>query len=153
MLDAIGDKLRQIGFLPILFDFEGSKERDFTETIKILAGLSLFVIADITNPRSSPLELQSTVPDYKIPFAIILQTGEEPFSMFKDLTMYDWVLRPIITYGTKQPIVAGLEQALIKPALQKHAELVSRKAEELKTKSVEDYMNELKPATEVVTKQ
>ena len=153
VLDAIAEKLRQIGFLPILFDFEGSKERDFTETIKVLAGLSLFVIADITNPKSSPLELQSTVPDYKIPFAIILQTGEEPFSMFKDLTMYDWVLKPVITYGTKQSILAGLEQAVIKPALQKHAELVGRKAEELKTKSVEDYLNEMKPATEGVATQ
>ncbi len=148
VLDAIAEKLRQMGFLPILFDFEGSKEKDFTETIKILAGLSLFVIADITNPKSSSLELQATVPDYKIPFAIILQNGEEPFSMFKDLTMYDWVLKPVITYNTKQSILAGLEQAVIKPALQKHAELVSRKAEELKTKSVEDYLNELQPAVE-----
>jgi hypothetical protein len=30
----------------------------------ILAGLSCFVIADITNPRSAPLELQATVPNY-----------------------------------------------------------------------------------------
>jgi hypothetical protein len=135
-----------MGLLPILFDFEGSRERDFTETIKILAGLSLFVIADITNPKSSPLELQSTVPDYKIPFVTILQRGEKPFSMFRDLTMYDWVLKPVITYETKQSMIDGLEQAVVKPALQKHAELVSRKADELKTKSVEDYLNELKPA-------
>ena len=39
--------------------------------------------------------------------------------------------------------MTGLEQAVIRPALQKHAELVSRKAEELKTKSVEDYKSEL----------
>lgn len=152
VLDAIADKLRQMGFLPMLFDFEGSKERDLTETIKILAGLSLFVIADITNPKSSPLELQSTVPDYKIPFVTILQSGEEPFSMFKDLTMYDWVLQPIITYDSKQSILDGLEHAVINRALQKHAELVSRKADKLKTRSVEDYMNELKSATEGITK-
>jgi hypothetical protein len=30
--------------------------------------LSRFIIADITNPRSSPLELQATMPDYMIPF-------------------------------------------------------------------------------------
>lgn len=152
VLDAIADKLRQIGFLPILFDFEGSKERDFTETIKILAGLSLFVIADITNPKSSPLELQSTVPDYKIPFVTILQNDEAPFSMFRDLTIYDWVMKPTITYGTKQSIIDGLEEAVIKPALEKHAELVNRKAEELKTKSVEDLLNEVKHVGENDTK-
>ncbi len=142
VLEAIAEKLRQMGFLPIVFDFEGAKERDFTETIKILAGLSLFVIADITNPKSSPMELQATVPDYKIPFVTILQNGEAPFSMFKDLTMYDWVLQPVITYNTKQTVLDGLEQFVIKPALKKHAELTSRKAEELKTRSMEDMMKE-----------
>ena len=113
MLDSIADKLRQLGFLPIVFDFEGSAERDFTETIRILAGLSLFVIADITNPRSSPLELQATVPDYRIPFVTILQSDEAPFSMFKELAMYDWVLKPVITYGSKQALLDGLEEAVI----------------------------------------
>ena len=41
----------------MMFDFERPTQRDFTETIKTLAGLSRFIIADITNPKSSPLEL------------------------------------------------------------------------------------------------
>jgi hypothetical protein len=32
-----------------------------------LAGMSRFVIADIANPKSAPLELQAAVPDYMIP--------------------------------------------------------------------------------------
>jgi len=147
VLDAIGDKLRQLGFLPIIFDFEGSQDRDFTETIKILAGLSLFVIADITNPRSSPLELQATVPDYKIPFVPILEEGEEPFSMFSDLTMYDWVLTPVISYATRQAIVDGLQQAVVNPALAKHAELTRRKALDLESKSVEEIVRSLTPSS------
>jgi len=143
VLDGMADKLRELGFLPILFDFEKSRERDFTETIRVLAGLSLFVIADITNPRSSPLELMATVPDYRIPFVTILQEGEPPFSMFKDLTAYDWVLQPVITYGTRQSIVAGLEAAVIGPALRKHVELVNRKAEALRTKPIEEFMSEI----------
>src|SRR5690606_4807432 len=81
------------GFLPIIFDFERATERDFTETIKILAGMALFVITDISNPRSNPLELQATVPDYMVPFVPILQKGEEPFAMFVDLQRkYRWVM-------------------------------------------------------------
>jgi hypothetical protein len=57
VLDAIRDRLRELDFVPMLFDFERPTQRDFTETIKTLAGLSRFIIADITNPRSSPLEL------------------------------------------------------------------------------------------------
>jgi hypothetical protein len=138
VLEALARELRQKGLLPILFDFEKSQERDFTETIKVLAGLSLFVIADITNPKSSPLELQATVPDYKIPFVAILQEGEEPFSMFKDLTLYDWVLKPVITYSTIEKVLASLDKAVIKRALKKRAELIAKKAEKLATRPIEE---------------
>jgi hypothetical protein len=64
--------------------------------VRLLANLSRFVIADITNPRSTPLELQAAVPDYMIPFVPILQNEEEPFAMFVDLqNKYDWVLQPV----------------------------------------------------------
>ncbi|MBB3189228.1 pentapeptide repeat-containing protein [Halomonas cerina] len=38
ILDALADELRKHNLLPIIFDFERSTNRDFTETIKILAG-------------------------------------------------------------------------------------------------------------------
>jgi hypothetical protein len=50
--------------------------KDFTETVRLLAGLSHFVIADITSPRSAPLELQAIVPECMIPFVPILEKGE-----------------------------------------------------------------------------
>jgi Pentapeptide repeats (8 copies) len=73
ILEAIAERLRQLGFLPIVFNFEKPTDRDLTETVMTLASLSLFVIADLTNPRSSPLELQATIPNYMIPFAPIIQ--------------------------------------------------------------------------------
>lgn len=85
IIDAIRKKLHELGFVPIMFDFEKPTQRDFTETIKILAGMSRFIIADITNPKSSPLELQATIPDYMIPFVPIIHESEEPFAMFRDL--------------------------------------------------------------------
>jgi hypothetical protein len=41
---------------------------DFTETVRLLAGLAKFVIANIPNPKSSPLELQAGVPEILVPF-------------------------------------------------------------------------------------
>lgn len=58
VLDAIRGKLRKLDFVPVMFDFERPTQRDFTETVKTLAGLSRFIIAAITNPMSSLLELQ-----------------------------------------------------------------------------------------------
>lgn len=51
-----------------------------------------------------------------------------------------------VIYTTKQTLLNGLELAVVKPALQKRAELTNTKAEELKTKSIEALMNELKLA-------
>jgi hypothetical protein len=62
-----------------------AETKDFTETARLLAGLSKFVIADVTNPKSAPLELQATVPEIMVPFRPIIQDGEPPFAMLQDL--------------------------------------------------------------------
>lgn len=140
VLDALREKLRTLNFLPIVFDFERPMERDFTETIKILAGLSCFIIADITNPKSSPLELQATVPDYMIPFVPIIQKGEEPFSMFRDLIgKYNWVLKPL-AYDTPSNLIKVLEKAVVKPALKKRKELLAKKVEQWQITDIGDYL-------------
>jgi Pentapeptide repeats (8 copies) len=72
VLERLRDKLRDLGFVPMVFNFDKPETKDFTETVRLLASLSKFVIVDITNPRSAPLELQATVPDYMVPFAPIL---------------------------------------------------------------------------------
>jgi uncharacterized protein YjbI with pentapeptide repeats len=141
VLDALRTELRKQGYLPIVFDFEKPKERDFTETIRVLAGMSLFVIADITNPKSCPLELQATVPDYMVPFVPIIQEDEEPFSMFKDLHIHykRWVLAPL-KYDSSEDLIRVLDRAIIQPALQVHDELLREKAAALPIRHVKDYM-------------
>jgi uncharacterized protein YjbI with pentapeptide repeats len=140
VLDAIRDALRQHNFVPIIFDFDRPNDRDFTETIVTLTGMCRFVVVDITNPKSSPLELQATVPNYMIPFVPIIQKGENPFSMFQDIqNKYDWVLETL-EYDSTENLLEGLDKAIICPALQKSEELMSRKARELKTRDIHDYL-------------
>jgi hypothetical protein len=57
VLDAIREALRHSKYIPILFDFEKPSHRDLQETIVTLAGLSRFIIADISDPKSIPQEL------------------------------------------------------------------------------------------------
>lgn len=123
VLDALRIKLREYNLLPIVFDFERPTNRDFTETIKTLAGMCYFVIADVTNPKSSPLELQATVPDYQIPFVPIIQEGEQPFVMMANLqTKYDWVL-DTITYDSIETLMDILKEGIVDRAIKKHDEL------------------------------
>jgi uncharacterized protein YjbI with pentapeptide repeats len=140
VLDAIRHELRRLGYLPMVFDFDRPTDRDFTETIMTLGGMSLFVIADITNPKSSPLELQTTVPNYMIPFVPIIHEGERPFAMFKDLQgKFDWVL-DTLEYDSESTLVQVLDKAVIRPALEKHEELVTRKLVDRQTKKAKDYL-------------
>ena len=141
ILDTLKDKLREYNLLPIVFDFERPTDRDFTETIKTLAGLSYFVIADVTNPKSSPLELQATIPNYQIPFVPIIQEGEQPFAMMRDLqTKYkDWVLNTV-TYDSIDTLMKVLKPLIVEPAMKKHNELRLIKAQEPEVISGKDYM-------------
>jgi len=130
ILDALRDKLREYDLLPIVFDFDRPADKDFTETIKTLASISYFVIADVTNPKSSPLELQATVPDYQIPFVPIIQEGEHPFAMMVDLQKkYNWVL-DTISYDSLDTLIEILKPHIIDPAIKKRDELRLIKAKE-----------------------
>jgi uncharacterized protein YjbI with pentapeptide repeats len=137
ILERLREELRKRDFMPMVFNFDKPETKDFTETVRLLAGLSRFVIADITNPRSAPLELQATVPEYMIPFVPILERGEEPFAMFRDLWIKhrEWVLDPI-RYPSVDRLIEVLDAEIVKPAQVRFAELLARKAEDLRIKDI-----------------
>jgi hypothetical protein len=140
VLDAIRGKLRDLGYVPMMFDFERPTQRDFTETIKTLAGMSRFIIADITSPRSSPLELQATVPDYMIPFVPIIHEDEKPFTMLLNLQQkYEWVLG-LLEYNSTENLILALEKAVVEPALEMSEKLRLKKQERIQTRRIGDYL-------------
>jgi hypothetical protein len=137
VLERLRDKLRDLGFVPMVFNFDKPETKDFSETVRLLCNLSHFVIVDITNPRSAPLELQATVPDYMVPFVPILQDGEQPFSMFVDLqNKYDWVLQPVIGYSSVGRLIEVLEDKVVRPAEAKFNELLARRTNQLRVENV-----------------
>ena len=140
VLNALRNKLREYNLVPIVFDFDRPTNKDFTETIKTLPGLSCFVIADVTNPKSSPLELQATVPDYQIPFVPIIQEGESPFAMMVDLQKkYNWVLNTV-SYDSEETLMKVLKPLIIDPAMKKRQELRLIKAQEPEVISGKDFL-------------
>jgi uncharacterized protein YjbI with pentapeptide repeats len=141
VLDVIRDRLRELGFVPMMFDFARPTQQDFDETIKTLAGLSRFIIADITNPKSAPLELQATMPDYMVPFVPIIQEDEEPFAMFQGLQhkSREWVL-DVLKYDSATNLLRVLEEAVVRPALEKSNQLIHKKTEAIRTRHIKDYL-------------
>lgn len=92
-LHRIRNLLRDRGYVPIIFDFEGPESRDLTETIRTIAHVSRFVIVDLTDPSSVPHELQAVVPDLpSVPFQPLILAGRNPYGMFENLQRYPWVM-------------------------------------------------------------
>jgi len=127
VLDALREELRQQDFTPILFDFERPANRDFTETVRTLAHLSRFILADITEPSSIPQELQAIVPDLEVPVQPLLLEVKREYSMFPDFGKYSWVF-PIYIYRDQEHLISSLKEEIIEPADNKARELAVEKA-------------------------
>ena len=130
ILDAIKDELRNRNYTPVLFDFEKPASRDFTETVRTLAHLSRFIIADLTDPSSIPQELQSIVPDLEVPVQPLLLEAKREYSMFVDFRKHDWVL-PTYLYKDRESLIASLQDEIIEPAEKKARELAIEKSKRL----------------------
>ena len=126
VLDALRETLRTQGYVPILFDFDRPSSRNVTETVRTLAHLSRFIIADLTDPSSIPYELAQVVPGLAVPVQPILLEGKKAFAMFPDLPRtYHWAL-PIHYYTDQAHLLATLKEQVIEPAEQKAQELAMR---------------------------
>jgi len=126
VLDALREALRTHGYIPILFDFEKPGNRNLTETVRTLAHLSRFIIADLTDPSSIPQELQAIVPTLAVPVQPVLLEGKKEYAMFVDfLKTYHWVL-PTHFYTDQAHLLTTLKEQVIAPAEQKAQELEKR---------------------------
>jgi uncharacterized protein YjbI with pentapeptide repeats len=121
LLQSMAARLREVGYLPIIFDFERPSDRDYTETVKTLVGLARFVVVDLSGP-SVPQELYASVPFFDIPFVPIIESGRAEYSMFKDLLKYSWVLNPPVEFTSKEHLLEILLSKVVSAAEEKHRE-------------------------------
>jgi hypothetical protein len=123
VLDAIRDKLRKKDFLPVIFDFSVPASRDVTETVKVLAGLARFVIADITDATEVRVELHNVVRDFaSLPIQPILLRGKPVFVSMPSLRSFPWLL-PTFEYESVEHLLANLDKCVVGPAEAKVLEL------------------------------
>ena len=115
VLKTIAEQLRKRKYLPMIFDFPPNPDRNYTETVQTLVGLSKFVVVDLSGP-SIPQELYATVPHFKIPFVPILERGRRPWAMFTDILEYDWVLKPIVEFDDNVSLEQMFDDRIVRPA-------------------------------------
>ena len=126
VLDALREELRKRHYVPILFDFDVPAGRDITETVSLLARMSRFIIADLTEPSSIPKELEAIVPHLAAPVQPLLEGASRPYAMFTDYWKYEWVL-PVYRYEGLDQLLTALAEKVIGPAETKMDALAERR--------------------------
>lgn len=100
-------------------------------TVRFIAGMSQFIVVDLTKASSVPLELQATIPDLMIPVLPIIQSGQPVFAMFSDLQRrYSWI-QPTVSYKDARQLVKYVDEAIIE-----RAELAAEQIRERRAASV-----------------
>ena len=122
VLEAIRDELRARNYTPLLFNFEKPLSRDFSQSLRTLARMARFIIADLSLHKSIAQALRAILPATQVPVQPLLNGSRRLFSMFPDFKQYPCVL-PGYRYGSLAELQATIEEKVIKPAEEKAREL------------------------------
>jgi hypothetical protein len=119
VLDAIRSMLSTPPrrYVPILFDFEKPGERDLIESIVRFAAVSRFVIADLSDPKSVPAELQAIVPQFpSLPLVPIIHASQRDYPVSDHILRRDSVSKPIVRYRDVKHLLSIMDQQVLAPA-------------------------------------
>jgi uncharacterized protein YjbI with pentapeptide repeats len=124
ILDRLREELRTRHYLPMLFDFEKPKSRDTMETIRTLAGMSKFIIADLTDAKAVVQELQAIVPNLpSVAVRFIIQRSEREPGMFDHIRRFPWVVDGAFEYENPEEVMESINDNILKPVEAKLKEL------------------------------
>lgn len=96
VIDTLSTELHSQKYSPVVFNFEGAENKDFTATVRTLANMARFVLLDLTNLGDAIREIADEIlPRCVVPIQPLLlqdsyQQGYERFLGHK----HRWVLAP-----------------------------------------------------------
>ena len=123
------DELRkpEHNYLPIVFAFQPSTSQTTIETIKTLASMARFIIADITGARSVLQELQAIVPGLPtVAVRLLIKKSEHKYGMLDYIRAYTSVITNTYEYENLEELIASIKENVIEPAEAKVKELRQR---------------------------
>ncbi len=128
VLDSLRVALRSKGYIPIIFDFESPEERSLTETIRLLAHLARFIVADLTDPSSIPQELESIIPHVEIVVKPLIEGKEQPYAMSRDfVTRHRNQFLKLYRYQDVNDLINNLDEEVIKEAEDRREEIIQER--------------------------
>ena len=107
-----------------MFDFQASANQTTVGTMRTLANMARFVIADLTDARSVLQELQAIVPDLpKLAVRLLIQKSAHEYGMLDDIRAYRSVVEETYEYESLEEVIASIKKNIIGPAEAKVKEL------------------------------
>ena len=117
VLDLLRARINAAGYAGVVFDFERPSNRDFIEVIKVLAGLSRFVIADLTDPKVVHEEVGVIIDEYpSVPVRAIIEEGQQVSDTLRGHARRDSFVKPLFRYRDSDQIIQELDSRIIEPA-------------------------------------
>ena len=119
VLDYIRQALTRLDrvYVPILFDFEKARDRDLIESVLRFAAVSRFVIADLSDPKSVPAELQAIVPAFpSLPVVTLIEDGQREYPVSDHILRRESVLKPVVRYRDLEHLGHIFRAQVIEPA-------------------------------------
>ncbi|MEI8289293.1 MAG: pentapeptide repeat-containing protein [Verrucomicrobiota bacterium] len=128
ILDGIRTRLRELDYIPVMFDFSRPSTKTFIGTVKTLAGMTRFVIADLTDARIVIQELYMILREFpSVPVQPLLIKGQQPSEVILDYTEFDTFLE-IFIYDDQSMLLTKLETAVLDPVEKKLNEITERRS-------------------------
>jgi uncharacterized protein YjbI with pentapeptide repeats len=119
VLDSLKAALRRKNYSPVAVDFQNAALPNMAETVKTLARMSRFVIADMTDEKRIPQVLDSVVHYLPtIPIQPILEEGQDEHEDYGHYKKFRWVL-DLVRFRDAGDLAKRAEATLIRPAEQR----------------------------------
>ena len=105
-------------YVPILFDFDKPNDRDLIESVVRFASVSRFVVADLTDPKSIPAELQAIVPNFpSLPVSLIIQGSQREYAVADNVVRRESVVgKRVVSYRNLNHLLSILDDQVLAPA-------------------------------------
>ena len=110
-----------------MFDFPPLTSQTTLQTVKTLAGMARFVIADLTDARSVLQELQAIVPGLpSVAVRLLIKKSELQYGMLDYIRTYRSVVEKAYEYESLEELIASIKENVIGPAEAKVKQLRQR---------------------------
>ncbi len=122
VLEVLRDELRSQNYSPVVYNFEGADNGDFTETVRTLANMACFVLLDLTDLDETIREIaDAIVPRCVVPIRPLLLQGShrQEYELFRELQhKYRWVLAPY-RYKDLPDLQTSFQEKILQPIHEK----------------------------------